>query len=220
MDVLVLVPRRPEPWRDKLWRYVSGVWAGWPLREGHDRAEPFNRSAARNQAAQGAWDVAVFADADTVPDLPLVDQAIEIAESTGRLVCPQHEFRSLTRSSTNAVLAGDIAPHKAATRWVYPNPKSSCIVVPRSLWDDVGGYDERFCGWGFEDASFYHACEALGGVIRLAGACSHLWHPRSPDKDKNLPGYVANEQLGRRYKAARHDADAMRTILEEQVVAA
>ncbi len=220
MRVVVLVPRRPEPHRDRLWAFVRErveAEVDWPIVEGVDEGEqPMNRAAARNRAAAsaGGWDVAVFLDADTVPDFEKLRRAVELAEG-GRLALPQNVFRSLTRDGTDRVLAGGVDPVEAPVRWTYSNPKSSCLAVGRATWEKVGGYDEHFQGWGFEDSSFFHACQSLAGVVRLEGACQHLWHPRSLEKDPNSEAYQRNKALGARYKAARKDADAMREILGE-----
>ena len=221
MDVVVLVPRRPEPWRDKLWSFVRSrleAEVDWPILEGLDVSDaPMNRAAARNQAAEkaGDWDAAVFLDADTVPDFDNLREAVELACQRQALVCAQTEFRSLTKDATREVLAGSVEPHDAAVRWVYRNPKSSCIAVGRELWEALGGYDERFQGWGFEDSSFFHACQAIGGIERLEGECSHLWHPKSPEKAEARAEFQDNQALGARYKAARHTARDMQALLSE-----
>lgn len=221
MDCVVLVPRRPDPWRDQLWRFVRREIEeelGWPIFEGLSVDGPFNRSRALNEAAAaagGSWDVAVILDADTVPDAARVRDGVDLAIKRGRLVCPQDIFRSLTRTGTRSVLSGECQVQDAPKRWDYPQPKSSCLVVSASLWGEVGGFDERFEGWGFEDASFFHACEALVGVDRFEGPVWHLWHPRSPEKNTDRTAYQANQALGARYKAARRDRAAMRAILSE-----
>lgn len=221
MEAVVLVPRRPDPWRDKLWRYVREEIEAefdWPILEGLDHGDqPMNRAAARNRAAEqaGDWEVAVFLDADTVPAAHRLRDAVATAVESDKLVCSQTEFRSLTRGGTKDVLVGKVALTDAPIRWTYPLPKSSCIAVSRRLWDETGGYDERFSGWGYEDSSFFHACQAIAGMERLKGACWHLWHPRSPEKDPRAAEYRANQALGARYKAARRDPNAMRSILVE-----
>lgn len=220
MDCVVLVPRRPEPWRDKLWKFVRErveAELDWPIVEGLSVDGPFNRSRALNEAAKeaGDWKAAVILDADTVPDFERLRRAVELAAETGELICPQDVFRSLNREGTKAVLAGRCAINDAPKRWDYPQPKSSCIALGRALWEQTGGFDERFEGWGFEDASFYHACEALAGIERLEGPVWHCWHPRSAEKDPHSEAYEANQALGARYKAARRDPDAMRAILAE-----
>lgn len=215
----MLVPRRPEPWRDRLWDFVRErveAEVDWPIFEGLSIDGPFNRSRALNEAARdaGEWDVAVILDADTVPAFDRLRRAVELAPE-GKLICPQDVFRSLSRHGTSDVLSGACALENAPKRWGYPRPKSSCIVLGRELWERIGGFDERFEGWGFEDASFYHACEAVAGVERFEGPVWHLWHPRSPEKDQGSEAYQQNEALGARYKAARRDVDTVEAILAE-----
>ncbi|PIE39678.1 MAG: hypothetical protein CSA53_00315 [Gammaproteobacteria bacterium] len=44
--------------------------------------------------------------------------------------------------------------------WVAPLAESNCIVVPRTLYEEVGGYDEGFCsaGGGLANLDFYKRC--------------------------------------------------------------
>lgn len=216
MEVVVLVPRRPDPWRDRLWRYVQAHLArtvDWPVFEGVSEEGPFNRAAALNAAARRPWRVAVILDADTVVDAPRLRAGVNAARH-GLLVLPHDRFRSLTRRGTGEVLKGRKSPEEAPVRWIRPETKSSCLCVPRDLWEEVGGFDERFRGWGFEDAAFYAACRALAGVQRIGGPVHHLWHPRSAEKDPGSPDYVANRELAQRYKDARGRAE-MEQILAE-----
>lgn len=218
MDVVVLVPRRPEPWRDQLWRCARRQLEAeveWPVLEGLSIDGPFNRSLAVNLAAgKLPWDVAVVLDADTIPDFDNLRIAVAIAAERAELVLPHTAFRSLTRRATKAVLAGKAAPAESEARWVTRETKSSCLCIGRDLWQRVGGFDPAFLGWGFEDAAFFAACRELGGIQRLDGEVVHLWHPRSPEKDIASPEYVANRERAARYKQAR-GAEAMAALLEE-----
>jgi hypothetical protein len=203
-----------------LWGFVRErveAEVDWPIFEGLSTDGPFNRSRALNEAAvqAGDWDAAVILDADTVPDFDSVRRAVESASTGRQLVFAQSQFRSLTRAATRAVIAGRLEPADADARWVYPDPKSSCLVICRETWELVGGFDQRFEGWGGEDAALYAACNALVGVERLKGDCWHLWHSRSPEKNPDLPTYKANFELLARYKAARSDPEAMQAILAE-----
>ena len=54
---------------------------------------------------------------------------------------------------------------------------SSVVVVSRKQWDIIGGFDEQFRGWGFEDTAFAAAAETFGGIIRMDGEVIHFWHP-------------------------------------------
>lgn len=213
----MLVPRRADPWRDRLWRYVRAHLSrtvDWPIFEGYSTDGPFNRSAAINAAARRPWRIAVILDADTVVDPARLRAAVN-ATRHGVLALPHDQFRSLTRRGTGQVLAGRILPEEAPVRWVRAETKSSCLCIGRELWDEVGGFDERFRGWGFEDAAFYAACRQIAGVQRIGGPVHHLWHPRSKEKDPRSEDYVRNRDLAERYKQAQGGAE-VRAILAER----
>jgi hypothetical protein len=86
---------------------------------------------------------------------------------------------------------------------------SCCIAVPRAVFEDLGGFDERFRGWGYEDMAFQSIIVGLYPWGRVEGDVIHLWHPRSEERIvKGLgritasPEYVLNARLGRRYMVA------------------
>jgi predicted glycosyltransferase involved in capsule biosynthesis len=84
------------------------------------------------------------------------------------------------------------------------------LAVPRKLWDEVGGFDERFVGWGGEDNAFWHACTVISGAepARVPGYAYHLWHPAA--SNKRDAQYRTNRELWRRYSAANTEADIRR----------
>lgn len=55
---------------------------------------------------------------------------------------------------------------------------AGCIIMPRPVWDRIGGYDERFQHWGFEDAALLRK---IGSFDRLAGPLYHYWHTKRRD---------------------------------------
>jgi hypothetical protein len=89
------------------------------------------------------------------------------------------------------------------------------LAVPRSLFDEVGGFDWRFMGYGSEDKGFLVAASTLGGdKQRMPGLAFHLDHPEDP-----LRTSEASRQgnlLAERYEAADGDVQAIRAILAEQ----
>src|SRR5690606_12330254 len=82
---------------------------------------------------------------------------------------------------------------------------SGAVIVPVSLWREIGGFDERFRSWGGEDRALWLACNVLRGRLdshRIPGEAIHLWHPRSPERDQSRADYQANVELAKRYKRA------------------
>jgi N-terminal domain of galactosyltransferase len=231
MRTVVLVPRRADPERDLIWDWVRRFWAlqvGLPIFEGwHDEEEgPFNRSAAINRAAveAGDWDVAVVIDGDVVLHPRMVEGAVGRAERTGGMVMAYTERHQLGGQATPHVLGTDPATvdlRRAANAWrryVRGRLRSSCSsanAVTRGLWEEVGGFDEGFVGWGYEDIAFRVACETLSGVemAKIPGVLFHIWHTVSAGNQPTSPTMLANKERCDRYLAARWDAEAMRAIL-------
>lgn len=226
MRVVILVPRRDGiEDRDRLWAFARERWAGdfpdWPIVEGHHDDGPFNRSAAVNRAAEaaGAWDVAVIIDSDVLCDRDKVVQAVDAAAGTGRMVLAYHERVSLNAKGTEKVMGGFQGNWKdrRMVHGTYMDACSSAVVVPRGLWDEVQGFDERFVGWGWEDVAFRIACETISGksMLQIAATCFHLWHQPSGGNNRAEATFVANQARGEAYRAAHWDRDAVMALIEE-----
>lgn len=222
-DVVILVPRRADGGvRDDLWRFSRAWWADlfpdWLIVEGHHDEGPFNRSAAINRAADlaGPWDVAVIIDADVLPDQAAVHGAVAVARS-GQPALGFSLRRHLTARGTREVMAGDRGDWSRHVKQDHKDSVSGAIVVGRGLWDQLGGFDEAFVGWGWEDVAFKLAAETLAErpVARLHGHLWHLWHPVTPERDEKRPEFIANRDRARRYRAARGNLAEMRALLAE-----
>jgi hypothetical protein len=212
---VVLVPRRAgDPVRDANWKWCEGIWKqqGWPIFEGHhDGPGLFSASIARNRAAAAAgdWDVAIFADADTVPwDWKPIHDGVALAARHGSFVRPFTAYFMLDEQASRSFMETGKLPTQGMRR-LGESAYGGIHIVPRRLWDASGGYDERFLGWGSEDAAYEFACRALGRYRRLHGEVYHLWHPHQP-RDPSTPQYQANVALGACYRAAqRSRADTL-----------
>lgn len=222
MVVRVVVPRRSDGGqRDRLWDFCRKYWQrelpDWPIEEGHHDSGPFNRSAAINRAAEGGWDVMVILDGDVICDAERVTAAAESAHRTGKLTLPFHQRRLLNRRGTRLIVEGlhDGPWDRFVAAKEGRRHYSSIVCVPRALWDDVGGFDERFEGWGGEDDAFHTACSVLAsGFERLNGPVWHLYHSKSPHRNSEDPLYKQALALTQRYWAAQTPA-AMRALLDE-----
>lgn len=218
----LLIPVRPDHGcRDALREWTRNYWAEnlpdlKPV-EGHHLDGPFNRSAAVNTAARaaGEWDVAVVGDSDVVCDPKQLTAAIDRARETGRCTLAYDTYIALNEPMTARILTGfdgNWLPGKALKMVSHV---SSLVVVPRRLWDEVGGFDERFVGWGHDDVAFAEACRVIGGGIeRVPGTVWHLFHPHSPER-KGGPDLRACAALAKRYHAAK-DPRQMRAIIAER----
>jgi hypothetical protein len=225
LRVVILVPRRAgKPDRDRVWAWVDEWWRtnlGYEIVEGHHDVGLFNRSAAVNRAARLAdwehvqpWDVAVIIDADVICDPDHVRQAIARAHETGRLTMPFTVRKDIDRPGSDAVMGGFRGNWSRYVHKSYTDMCSACIVVPRRLWDAVGGFDESFVGWGFEDNAFAAACETFAGapIDKLPGELWHLWHETAREGKRGTATHTRNGRRAGLYLEAKGNPDAIRAI--------
>lgn len=226
--VVILTPRRPDGGRrDELWRFCKQWWIDrlpWPVLEGSHLEGPFNRGAAINAAAAEAaqWDLAVIVDSDVVADPDQVAAAVESARTSGRMTLAFDRYSGLDAAMTDRILAGYDGSWSSGSKLKMTTHVSSIVVVPRALWETVGGFDERFRGWGHDDVAFHAACQVLGGgVDRVPGTVWHLWHPHAPTNDRSAkayrstPDYRASDALWSRYRECSAP-EAMRDLVAQR----
>jgi hypothetical protein len=246
---VLLVPRRDDNgWRDSVWLYCKKRWAQYapdiPIYEGYHTDGPFNRSMAINTAAaladiDGRWDTAVVIDSDVLIKMGLFRRAIETAEQTGRVTWGHRRWRGIGEEWAGHVVSKkiDLGPDldgmdmDVLVERTNPISWSCCVAIPRRVWDDLGGFDERFIGWGFEDMAFQSAVCGLYGWERIEGDVYHLWHPRGVSiggRATKVEGTytadaITNARLGRRYMVALrrdhslHDRPEMPSTEEERL---
>lgn len=77
---------------------------------------------------------------------------------------------------------------------------SLSFATARETWDRLGGFDERYEGYGGEDTDFAYRARCCG--IRLAwlgdGVAYHQWHAPARDDPQRVPEIVANAITFRR----------------------
>lgn len=185
-NVVILVPYRPAGDRHR-WLYdmvrPELERFGWPIVEGTCEGERWARAPAVNDAARkaGRWDVAFIADCDTIPDHEGIFRAVTWVRSTGGGARPHDERYMLTAvGSIVAVQRGveALEPKHFERQWAG----GGLDVVTREAFDAVGGFDERYKGWGYEDSEFHVQLVAHARWDRLPGECWHLWHPTNDNK--------------------------------------
>lgn len=202
--------------REAIWKFTRPKWEALApvyvgaINDPDMDAATYNRAEAINDAAERAtedhpnWDTIIVIDRDVVVPRAQLSNAVILATQNRRAALPYRRYHPLTEKATDAVLAGGEPPKNSAQTppGILTNHVSSCIIVPRALWDMIGGFDIRFVGWGGEDRAFHAACKVLGGAVEQSdGIVYHLWHP--PTGGPTSPNYRANKALQDMYLNAR-----------------
>lgn len=178
---------------------------------------PFSRAASRNlgvKLAQDAeCDVVVLCDADTLPEREPLLAAIESAHQDGLLHLPYTHFRGLSQNGTRSYLGGtpgDACEVDLAHDWAT----GGILCLTPTAWWRAGGMDERMVGYGYEDAAYRIAADALlGPTVKHPGTIWHLWHEQQ--MGLGSPEHTANGELAARYVAAEGNPEAVRPIVAE-----
>lgn len=206
---VILVPRRgKQEDYDRAWKLISGYYRWWGWGEVFDADSPgehFVLPAARNAASRlaGDWDVAAFINADCVIPVENLQRGFAHALATGRLVVPWDHYWSMTDTGHAMGLDLQVPIGNPEAEWTWMTHSEAFqqpfyapggdVIIPRSMWNRIGGWDERFVGYQPEDAAMLITAEKFD---RLSGPAYHFWHPHPA-----TPVYVEANGVWPEYRA-------------------
>lgn len=217
MNVAVVIPHRGiDEHRDNNLACATRRWNdfGFEVFTGDSDGPVFSRSQAANRAAAKTdADVLIVADNDILLDKP--EQAIEAAEiafANGTYVVAFSRLDVLDWDETFAVHGGADPleqPVLETVKLIWGN----CFALTHDLYDRVGGFDERFVGYGHQDGAFLNCCSTVAGKDRVFGVAFHLRHA---EPDRTHVAMRDNVELAIRYRQADGDVEAMLALVEER----
>lgn len=142
----------------------------------------FNRSASFNLAVRGATDdgcdIVVVGGADQVLDGDLPAVIRQCAED-GRAHIAHSYYAGLSRIGTRTFLRTRDW-RRCKTDYETDGCCAGFVVLPAALYWELGGHDEKFVGWGYEDVDF----AIRGQFVKHSGTMVALWHAADGDKDQ------------------------------------
>lgn len=199
----VCIPWRPTADRTPAFTRVRAWWQehGFRIVTADSNHEMFNVSASRNAAvAVSRTSTIIVADADTIPDLHALHTALD---DPNGVVYPFDAYRYLL---PEALTAPDlnVAPFERE----YRASVGGLLVTTQETFWHIGGFDEGFLNWGYEDNAFQLTAQTLSQVRRVPGIVYAYAHDAERDLTVSNPGR-ARCQL---YRFAAGKPDVMRHL--------
>lgn len=202
--ISVLVPwRSDDPQRITVWDYLRGLWDQVDVQVcSTDDAlnGRFSYAAGANRCrALADGNMLLLHGADQLPPSPekldWIRRRLESMPWTG----VYSHTRVYSRRATQKIMNGH--PLQGLETQSQVAPVAEGIVAVRAdVFDDIGGMDERFRGWGAEDVAFRFALSTLHpkGDADGEGTSHTLFHQPQPRDDLT----AANNQLFVQYRLA------------------
>jgi hypothetical protein len=213
----VLIPWRPQPTRIAAFEAVT-AWYAENVPDATirtiDSPDPvFNLAQCRNLGIASIADpheVVVINDADTLPEYDSLMDAVARAATDSFVHLPYTEYHWLGGPGTAQYATG--TPLAECDFELVRGACSGVYVTTPATWRAHGGQDERFRGWGFEDAAWFLAHSTILGSppVRSEGRVYALHHAAEV---REGPQFEANAALMEQYRAASSSAEAMREFV-------
>lgn len=205
----VLVPYRgATEHRQELHDYTQRLWSdlAWTRGDIHihvagdgQTGPVFSVAKAVNNAwRQGSGEyVMIFGSGHAPPTSEHLDGILDRLTAHVWTACFE-SVRMLSEKATRRLLAGEstAGPNTVkAGRTV--GHCMGILAMRRHALEDVGGMDERFNGWGYEDTALRDLLtRAFGPTPKPNGALTTLWHPLAPRKNVGANRALYRQQAG------------------------
>ncbi len=200
----------------------------------------FSKTVAVNRAVRKSHGrILAIVDADAYLDADIIQYCADRLDHAAKLghrrwFIPYRRLYRLTALATNRIVHSDPThPLRLPSPPNHEDIESTVgsmhgrrygamlVIYPRAAFDEIGGMDARFRGWGGEDVAFARALDTLWGNHKTVDAdILHLWHPKiGSDFHTRMWGGQTkpepNNHLASRYGAATGDRARMRALVDE-----
>jgi len=148
------------------------------------QVDGYNKSAAMNAGVKLARaDVVVLLDADMVVPQRLAAWLTERFDRHPELAAMRFARFIFNLDEADSRVMVPAGPLEVPQQIKFVNQNTPMpLAVRKSAYDELGGHDEAFVGWGGEDVEFLSRLRTLkcceGGRIPIV----HIWHPFAPQK--------------------------------------
>ncbi|MEI6030926.1 MAG: galactosyltransferase-related protein [Synechococcaceae cyanobacterium ELA739] len=159
------------------------------VRHVHDVTEPdtpYNRSQAFNVGALHAKaPVLLLHDNDMLVPAEYLYRILHRLSLGYAVVNPKRYVFYLSQSHTQALLSDETDLSLYPPESIVQNLEAGgSMAITRVAYNELGGMDESFVGWGGEDNEFWDRCLTLPTWIWGYEPIVHLWHSSQPAKSQ------------------------------------
>ena len=183
----------------------------------------FNRAWGLNVGFRYASGKAVaFADNDVIidPEILMDSFTLCLEEYNYDAIKPFNKLIDLTQEESTMILKGTLSLNQITSMKRKTRKSisfcSALTVFNRGAYQQIGGFDERFVGWGGEDDAMSGFKIPLLEKAYVAEANAfHLWHERPENEGYLQPNYQKNLQLLKAYFTYSKE-DILRLCKESQ----
>lgn len=151
------------------------------------------RNDGVRMAQEDGCDVIVMNDADTIPQIEPLRVAIDAAHKDNKIHIPYTDYRMLGSNGTKQFLTNGVDLERCFHRSYREACSGTNVFTPETWWS-LGGNDEKFKQWGYEDTAILYVHQVVTGsdFIRHKGVTFSLGHdlqPRGATLQKNKSLY-------------------------------
>lgn len=150
----------------------------------------YNKSKAINNAVKYLKDnveYLMICDTDIIIERDSIIESLHLLKRYG-LILPYNKVSKLDKSSSHQILKYDNFNNlNFEIEWAYNNKPNylgggGIQILKRETFEEIGGYNELFKGWGDEDICFCIHLSLFHEIRKLDNVVYHLWHPTQESK--------------------------------------
>jgi hypothetical protein len=219
LKIGVVIPWREQPTRLPIFNAVLD-WYSKNLPDAEiflsDRkSDVWSMSGSRNDgvsiAKELGCDVIVLNDADTFPQIGPLLETIQAAASDDKIHLPYTQYRFLNENYTREFFDKGTPLESFKIDAINLAECSGVNVFSPKAWDAIGGGDEKFQGWGFEDNAMYYVHQVVHGIpyIKHNGLVFALYHKTQPGVGVPDQNVLNNKALYELYKTKKNKEEVL-----------
>ena len=189
---------------------------------------PFNKGWGFNVGARAARsDVLFFCDADLLLAHSALKAAQSLCSRRALAVKPFDCLIDLNQADTQSILSGRLAPdfEREDASKIRGDREALCFCggaffMRRNLYNALGGFDERYLGWGAEDDAITVKLQRMTTELAVleGRAAVHLWHERGDLATFGNPHYPNNLRMLQEVTQASAESLRFQSDLQRQIM--